>query len=66
MACICVNALGVGGKHSVFLTHQDGAVSDTLAHIDYVLTTSNGSLALCWSEKIMGQIPQGPLFTVEP
>ena len=49
-----------------FLTHQDSAVADTLAHLDYVLTTSNGSLALCWSEKIMGQIPQGPLFTVEP
>jgi hypothetical protein len=30
-----------------FLTHQDSAVADTLAHLDYVLTTSNGSLALC-------------------
>ena len=56
-----------------FLTHQDSAVADTLAHLDYVLTTSNGSLALCWlqgttdsQKKIMGQIPQGPLFTVEP
>ena len=49
MACICVNALGVGGKAlCFFLTHQDSAVADTLAHLDYVLTTSNGSLALCW------------------
>ena len=47
MAYTCVNALGVGGKHSVFLTHLDSAVADTLAHIDYVLTTRNGSLALC-------------------
>jgi hypothetical protein len=47
MAYTCVNALGVGGKHSVFLTHLDSAVTDTLAHIDYVLTTRNGSLALC-------------------
>jgi hypothetical protein len=47
MAFIGVNALGVGGKHSVFLIHQDSAVADTLAHTDYVLTTSSGSLALC-------------------
>ncbi len=34
-----------------FLTHQDSAVADTLAHLDYVLTTSNGSLALCWLQR---------------
>jgi hypothetical protein len=47
MAYTCINALGVGGKHSVFLIHLDSALAHTLAHIDYVLTTRNGSLALC-------------------